>query len=76
MRMCLCPAHAEALKLSYWITECGGAGECGMVGCTAPGREFDMRSKNYRPRRAPRGPAPKDHRARHRPRFGEEDDDD
>lgn len=74
MKMCLCPMHAEALRLSYWMSESGGTGECGMAGCTARGHEYDMRSKNYRPRRRPEaGPPPKDRRARYRPRFGEDE---
>ena len=38
-------------------------------------KKWSVHHPRHRPRRAPRGPAPKDYRARHRPRFGEEDDD-
>ena len=66
MKMYLCPEHERKLREAYWMSECSGSGECGVIGCAAAGREFDMRSKNYKPRRRPPdGPPKKDTRAKY-----------
>ena len=37
MKMYLCPEHERKLREAYWMSECSGSGECGVIGCAAAG---------------------------------------
>lgn len=75
MRMYLCPAHERVMRQTYWMTETGNYGQCGLCGCANTGTEFDMVSNAFRrPRRSNIPVSQKDTRARYKGDWREMDE--